>query len=113
MEIAVFSDIHGNYVAFQKCIEYVLERGIKTFIFLGDYLGEFPYPQKTMEMIYSLKEKYTCFFVKGNKEDYWINRKYENGCEWKDGNLTVCNIVILIKQKKILNSLKVFLYAKK
>ena len=89
MEIAVFSDIHGNYVAFQKCIEYVLERGIKTFIFLGDYLGEFPYPQKTMEMIYSLKEKYTCFFVKGNKEDYWINRKYENGCEWKDGNLTV------------------------
>ncbi len=89
MEIAVFSDIHGNYVAFQKCIEYVLERGIKTFIFLGDYLGEFPYPQKTMEMIYYLKEKYTCFFVKGNKEDYWINRKYENGCEWKDGNLTV------------------------
>lgn len=89
MKLAVFSDIHGNYVAFKECIDYVLKRGINTFIFLGDYLGEFPYPQKTMEMIYSLKEKYTCFFVRGNKEDYWINRKYDKHCEWKDGNITV------------------------
>lgn len=88
MDIAVFSDIHGNYVAFQKCVEYALERRIVTFIFLGDYLGEFPYPQKTMEMLYSLKEKYKCFFVKGNKEDYWLNRRKDNNCEWKDGNST-------------------------
>lgn len=89
MEIAVFSDIHGNYTAFQQCIEYALARKINRFIFLGDYLGEFPYPQKTMEIIYALKEKYTCFFVRGNKEDYWINRRYDKRCEWKDGNLTV------------------------
>ena len=89
MEIAVFSDIHGNYAAFERCIEYASSRNINTFIFLGDYLGEFPYPQKTMEMIYALKETHTCFFVKGNKEDYWINRRYDNNCEWKDGNLTV------------------------
>ena len=48
MEIAVFSDIHGNYEAFKQCVDLVLGRGIRTFIFLGDYLGEFPYPQKTM-----------------------------------------------------------------
>ena len=89
MKIAVFSDIHGNHVAFEKCIEYVLERNIKTFIFLGDYLGEFAFPQKTMELLYDLKEKYTCFFVKGNKEDYWINRRDDTNCPWKDGNLTV------------------------
>lgn len=89
MEIAVFSDIHGNHAAFGKCIEYALKRQIHTFIFLGDYLGEFPYPQKTMELLYSLKEKYTCFFVKGNKEDYWINRKYSIDCKWKSGNATV------------------------
>lgn len=89
MDIAVFSDIHGNYVAFEQCIKYVLARNINTFIFLGDYLGEFPYPQKTMNMIYALKEKYTCFFVKGNKEDYWINRRYGRKCEWKDGNSSV------------------------
>ncbi len=89
MEIAVFSDIHGNYVAFEQCVEYALARNIHTFIFLGDYLGEFSYPQKTMEMIYALKEKYTCFFIKGNKEDYWINRRNDIHCEWKDGNATV------------------------
>ncbi len=89
MEIAVFSDIHGNYSAFEQCVKYALNRNIHTFIFLGDYLGEFPYPQKTMGMIYALKEKYTCFFVKGNKEDYWISRRYHKNCEWKDGNRTV------------------------
>lgn len=89
MKIAVFSDIHGNYTAFKQCVEYALAHAIDTFIFLGDYLGEFPYPQKTMEMIYDLKEKYSCFFVRGNKEDYWVNRRNDQNCEWKDGNATV------------------------
>ena len=51
MQIAVFSDIHGNHAAFEQCIKYALTNNINKFIFLGDYLGEFPYPQKTMEMI--------------------------------------------------------------
>lgn len=86
MDIAVFSDIHGNYAAFQKCLEYAVEKNIDTFVFLGDYLGEFPYPQKTMDILYSVKAKYQCFFIKGNKEDYWINRKNGNGVEWKSGS---------------------------
>ncbi len=67
MEIAVFSDIHGNYEAFKQCVDLVLGRGIRTFIFLGDYSGEFPYPQKTMGLLYALKEAYTCFFVRGTR----------------------------------------------
>lgn len=59
MKIAVLSDIHGNYIAFRKCIDYALSNGIDTFLFLGDYVGELAYPQKTMEIIYSLKERYT------------------------------------------------------
>lgn len=73
MRIAVLSDIHGNYIALQECIDYALNRGIDTFILLGDYVGELAYPQKTMEILYSLKQKYNCFFIKGNKEDYWMN----------------------------------------
>lgn len=84
MEIAVLSDIHGNYIALEKCIQYALTRDIHTFIFLGDYLGELAYPQKTMNMIYSLGEKYQCYFVKGNKEDYWLN--YDNS--WKKQDST-------------------------
>lgn len=86
MDIAVFSDIHGNYVAFKECLDYVLERNVDTFIFLGDYLGEFPYPQRTMKLIYSLKENYNCFFVRGNKEDYWINQKNGTSVPWKAGS---------------------------
>ena len=68
MKIAVLSDIHGNYIALQKCVDYALSRGIDTFIFLGDYVGELAYPQKTMEIIYFLKEKYNCFFIKAIKK---------------------------------------------
>ena len=63
MEIAVLSDIHGNYVALEKCIEYALNRNINTFLFLGDYVGELAYPQKTMDILYNLKEKYQCYFL--------------------------------------------------
>ena len=74
MNIAVLSDIHGNYVALQAVIDYAINQGADTFVFLGDYVGELAYPQKTMEMLYSLREKYKCFFIRGNKEDYWWYR---------------------------------------
>ena len=77
LNIAVLSDIHGNYAALQKCLEYAINIGIDTFIFLGDYLGELAYPKKTMDILYSVKEKYKCFFIKGNKEEYWINYERE------------------------------------
>lgn len=77
LKIAVLSDIHGNYVALQKCLDYAVNIGVDTFIFLGDYLGELAYPQKTMDILYSIKEKNTCFFIKGNKEDYWLNYEKE------------------------------------
>lgn len=82
MEVAVLSDIHGNYVALETCVNYALERGIENFIFLGDYLGELAYPQKTMRFLYGLKEKYRCWFIKGNKETYWL--KYNKAWKEKD-----------------------------
>lgn len=88
MKIAVLSDIHGNYIALQKCIDYALNKGINTFVFLGDYVGELAYPQKTMEIIYSLKEKYSCFFVKGNKEDYWLNYQANGEKGWNEFDST-------------------------
>lgn len=87
LNIAVLSDIHGNYVALQKCLDYAIHMGINTFIFLGDYLGELAYPKKTMDILYSLKETYPCFFIKGNKEDYWINYEKEPK-GWKEYDST-------------------------
>ena len=84
MNIAVLSDIHGNHVALEKCVQSALDNGVERFLFLGDYLGELAFPQKTMEIIYSLKEKYQCWFIKGNKEDYWLG--YDN--TWKEYDYT-------------------------
>lgn len=79
MDIAVLSDIHGNYIALERCLEYAFSRNITTFIFLGDYIGELAYPERTMQILYDINERYTCYFIKGNKEDYWL--KYRSGGE--------------------------------
>lgn len=89
MKVAVLSDIHGNYAAFQTCVDYALSQDIRIFFFLGDYVAEFPYPQRTMKMIYEMQEKYECYFIRGNKEDYWLDRRYNPACIWKNGNHTV------------------------
>lgn len=88
MKIAVLSDIHGNHIALETCIEYALSQGVDEFIFLGDYVGDMAYPQKTMEILYKLQSKYKCHFIKGNKEDYWINYKTNGEQCWKDNNST-------------------------
>lgn len=88
MKIAVLADVHANHVALQKCIEYALKREISTFVFLGDYVGDLAYPQKTMDLIYSLREQYECYFVKGNKEDYWLNYRAVGKQNWKEVDST-------------------------
>lgn len=88
MKIAVLSDIHGNYLALERCLEYAVDNNIHTFIFLGDYIGELAYPDRTMKILYDLKENYDCYFIKGNKEDYWLNYKANGEMGWRDGDST-------------------------
>ena len=104
MKIAVLSDVHGNYIALQKCIDYAQYKGVNTFIFLGDYVGELAYPQKTMEIIYSLTEKYNCFFVKGNKEDYWLDYQANGEMGWNECDSTTGSLYYTynnLKQKDL------------
>lgn len=89
MKIAVMSDIHGNYKALVKCLEHAEAQGVDKYIFLGDYLGEYPYPQRTMDILYAIKDKYDCVFLRGNKEDYWINLRKGENCDWKNGNHSI------------------------
>jgi putative phosphoesterase len=93
MDIIVLSDVHGNYVALEECIKYAVDMEINTFVFLGDYLGELAYPQKTMEILYCLANKYNCHFIRGNKEDYWLN--YRKNCEkgWRDKDSTTGSLL--------------------
>ena len=86
MDVAVFSDIHSNHAAFQACVDYCMARGITRYMLLGDYVSDCPEPQKTMELIHTLRNYFETFMVRGNREDYLL--KYRKGGEkgWKPGS---------------------------
>ena len=82
MRIAVMADIHSNHIALETCFAEAQRCNAEIFIFLGDYLGDLAYPQKTLEYLDGIKKKYPCIFILGNKEDYWINHKNGKHRDW-------------------------------
>ncbi len=81
-KIAVIGDIHSNYIGFKRCIDHALERKVDEFLFLGDYISDCPYPQKTMQIVYDMKESYPCTFIRGNREDYMLNHRKNKEERW-------------------------------
>lgn len=82
MNIAVLSDIHGNYIALEAVLRYIDEyearrgRRIDHIVFLGDYVTDGPFTEKTMDLVYETIEKYPCTCIRGNREEYLL--EYEN-----------------------------------
>lgn len=72
MKIAVLSDIHSNHIALKECVDYALKNNIKHFLFLGDYVSDCAYPQKTMKLLYEMEKQFKCWFIKGNREEYLL-----------------------------------------
>lgn len=85
MKLAVLADIHSNHVALETCIAYIEKQEIDHIFFLGDYIGDLACPEKTMKLLYETKNRYHCTFIRGNKENYWINHR-QHPEEWKDQN---------------------------
>ncbi len=79
MKIGVFSDIHSNYHGFRACYDEAVKRGVNQFLFLGDYVSDCAYPEKTMELLYQIRDRYPCHFIRGNREDYLLN--HQKGAE--------------------------------
>jgi len=82
MKIIVFTDIHGNYRALEAAIPYLGHARPDILLFLGDYITDAPYPEKIMQMLYDLQRQYTCYFIRGNREDYLIQHKYNSNDGW-------------------------------
>ena len=93
MNVAVIADVHGNHIALEQSVRYAMSRNVDTFIFLGDYLGELAYPQKTMQFLYHLDANYECYFVKGNREDYWLDYRRNKGNFWQDQHSTTGSLL--------------------
>lgn len=73
MQIAVISDIHGNYKAFEAFLAYIEEHPVDAIIGLGDYVTDSPYPERTMELLYGMMKKYPCYLLRGNREEYLLD----------------------------------------
>lgn len=82
MKIAVLSDIHSNHLALESCIRYIDDKNIRNILFLGDYVSDCAYPQKTMNIIYDLKKRKTCWFIKGNREEYLLKHLQGEADGW-------------------------------
>ncbi len=86
VKVAVMADIHNNHTAFEACVDHALAQGIEKFIFLGDYVSDCPYPQRTMELLYLLIGHYDCTCIRGNREEYVLDYHRSQKKNWKDGS---------------------------
>lgn len=86
MRLALMSDVHGNYKALEAFLDYLEEHPVEGIICLGDYVTDSPYPQKTMKLLYEMKERHTCYMVRGNREDYLLNNT-DNHQGWKPSSV--------------------------
>lgn len=82
MKLAVISDIHGNYKAFEAFLEFARHLEPDGIVCLGDYVTDSPYPQRILGLLYQMMEKYPCYLVKGNREEYLI-RNFHEPQGWK------------------------------
>lgn len=87
MRAAVLGDIHGNYRAFRACVEDALFLGAECFVLLGDFVTDFSYPERTMDLIHSLRKQYPCYAVRGNRERYLLEYR-EGKAEFVPGSKT-------------------------
>lgn len=76
-DIAVIGDVHSNHIGMEACIKHALLQGVEEFLFLGDYISDYPYPQKTMNILYRMQKEYPCTFIRGNREDYMLDHRRE------------------------------------
>lgn len=87
MKIGVISDIHSNYYAFKACVDYMEQAGISEFLLLGDFVSDTSFPEKTMELLYDLMDRYKVHILKGNREEYLLEQRavqmgIKDGIKW-------------------------------
>lgn len=80
MKIALFSDIHGNDIAFEAAVQDAKNRGAEKFIIAGDLISDYPLASQVIER----SKELTPYVVRGNRENYY--EKYHTGedLHWKD-----------------------------
>ncbi|KAB2856819.1 MAG: metallophosphoesterase [Anaerolineae bacterium] len=68
MRIAVFSDIHGNAVAFEAMLDDLKNQNIEQMVCLGDAIQGGPQPTEVVAQLQEL----ACPIVMGNADDWLL-----------------------------------------
>lgn len=80
MIVAIFSDIHGNDIAFEAAVNDAKKRGATKFIVAGDMVSDYPLSSQVIKRAREL----TPYVVKGNREVYF-EKFYSNiDLHWKE-----------------------------
>lgn len=88
MTVCVLSDVHGNHLALKASLAYGEACGAEAYLFLGDYISDGAYPQKTLQALYEWAESHRCFFIRGNREEYMLEYRDGRAAGWQDGSAT-------------------------
>ena len=82
MRIAALGDIHSNHIALEACMDWIYTNRIDGIAFLGDYVSDCPYPQRTMVILRHIPKRYMTWFIRGNREDYMLRHTHRLNEEW-------------------------------
>ena len=104
MKLILIGDVHGNSVALNSCITDALEQMIESkekdfgFVFLGDYVTDYPMSQEVVDTMRKLSEKNLFYAITGNREQGMVRSYYNSKgkVDW-DINSTMGNPLICMK----------------
>lgn len=86
MNLAVFSDIHGNIYSLEKALEKMQAYRPDGYLFLGDMAGYYYYQNECISLLNNLPNLIS---IKGNHDEYFINslkdKKYLKELDTKYG----------------------------
>ena len=88
MRIALFGDIHSNHLALEACLREAKGFAPEAWVFLGDYVSDCAYPERTMELIWEVQARGNAYFVRGNREEYLLNHRAGAQDHWQTGSQT-------------------------
>ena len=75
VKYALISDIHGNFKALEAFLAFIRENPVVGIICLGVYVTDGPYPRRTMNLLYGMREACDCYMIRGNREEYLLDNK--------------------------------------
>lgn len=104
MKLILIGDVHGNSVALNSCIVDALEQMIKSdekdfgFVFLGDYVTDFPMSQEVVNTMRKLSERNLFYAITGNREQGMVRSYYNSkgNVDW-DINSTMGDPLVCMK----------------